>query len=72
MSGVFTAVYVLSFTCFGQFCDGLSQPQSMVTTSQQACLFMKDALLRDGGPHKQISAECHGETAAAVSVLRGR
>ena len=61
MTGVFVAIYVLTFTCFGPACLGVSGSQSARLPSQQACNFMKDALERYPGPERTVVADCHGE-----------
>jgi hypothetical protein len=61
MTGVYVAIYVLTFTCFGPGCSGVGGPQSVRLPSPQACNFMKDALERFPGPERIVVADCHGE-----------
>lgn len=71
MSGVFVSAYILTFTCFGPGCLGTSEQRQMVETpSQLACVFLRDALMRDPTADRIIDAECHGEARAYSPPVR--
>ncbi len=62
MSGVFTAVYVLTMTCGGIGCGpvaGISQRIDL--PSQQVCLRLRDAVMSRNDAMTSVMADCHGE-----------
>jgi hypothetical protein len=58
---VFAAIYVLTVSCIGPLCEGVPSEQTLVTTSAQACEFVRQALERGNNPARMIVAACHGE-----------
>jgi hypothetical protein len=62
MSGVFTAIYVLTFTCYGDFCGplhGVSQRVALPTG--QACEYLRDAVMSRSNAQAVLKADCVGE-----------
>jgi hypothetical protein len=61
MTGVFTAIYLLTVSCIGPLCEGVPGEQSLITTSAQTCQLVRQALERGNNPSRMIAAACHGE-----------
>jgi hypothetical protein len=58
--GVYVAVYVLTFVCYGSTCLAPG-PERVVAESPAACEMLKVALLKLPTPDRLYSAECVGE-----------
>lgn len=62
MTGVMTAVFVLTFTCYGEFCGPMDRvEQRAELPSQQTCVFLRDAVMQRSSAMAMIAADCRGE-----------
>jgi hypothetical protein len=70
MIGVYTAVFVLTFTCYGPFCgavDGLEQRAELPT--QDACTFLRDVVMSRSTAQATVAAFCVGQVRELPSDL---
>lgn len=69
MSGVFTSVFVLTFSCHGQLCGTLEHArQRAELPTQQSCTFLREAVISRSTPNALIRAECVGEVREAPAL----
>lgn len=61
MTGAFTAVYILTLSCFGPACGGLPETQTVVTESPQTCEALAETVRQSNSPLRMIATECRGE-----------
>lgn len=69
MSGVFTSVWILTVSCFGQFCD-IPASQTIILPTPEACTSAQNAIVNSSSYHQQITTTCHGEAREVASPLR--